>query len=83
MTAAALKKYRTISYDEKGKPVSALLNLKNKTMRMAYEKAMEEIEDQIDIAEAQKRMKELHDDPSLARPWSEFVSEYLSKNSKQ
>lgn len=79
MTSEAIKKLRTITYDAKGKPVSVLLNLKNKMMREAYEKAMEEIEDRMDTEEAMKRMN----DGSEMIPWEEakkrIYSEYEMK----
>jgi hypothetical protein len=78
MTVTTFGKYRTVNYDKNGKPVSVLLNLKNKAMKRAYEIAMEELEDEIDTKEAMKRMKELDEDPSLARPFDEFVKEYMA-----
>ncbi len=67
MTATTLKKLRTITYDAKGKPASVLLNLKNKIMREAYLKAIEEIEERIDIEEANRRLN----DDSIMIPWEE------------
>ena len=68
MTPQALKKYRTYLTDDNGKPVMVQLDLRNKALRCAYEAWMEDFEDTL---EAQKRMKELHDDPSLAISWEE------------
>jgi hypothetical protein len=55
MTASASNKYKTVLYDKKGKPVMVQLDLRNKIMKMAYEKAMEEIEDMLDAEEAMRR----------------------------
>lgn len=74
MTATSLRKYKTITYDEKGKPTSVSLNLKNKLMRKAYEKVMEELEDALDVQEAMSRIED-----GQGRPFDEFVAEYLKK----
>jgi hypothetical protein len=75
MTAATLKKYRTITYDDKGKPVSVVLNLKNKIMREAYNKALEEIEDRMDMDEANRRLT----DGSELMPWEEAKKKIYQK----
>jgi hypothetical protein len=74
MTETILQKYKTITYDEKGKPVTVSLNLKNKLMKKAYEKVMEEIEDALDVKEAMNRLED-----GQGRPFDEFVAEYLKK----
>lgn len=73
MTASTLNKYKTILYDEKGKPVMAQLDLRNKLMRKFFEQAMEAMEDYVDAQEAMAR-----DDGSECRPFSEFVAEFSS-----
>lgn len=76
MTATILNKYKTVLYDKKGKPVMVQLDLRNKMMKMAYEKAMEEMEDMLDAEEAMRR------DDGKGRPFDEFVSEFLKKTDK-
>lgn len=75
MTASTLRKYKTITYDEKGKPASVSLNLKNKLMKKAYEKVMEEIEDALDVKEAMNRLE----DGQKCIPWDEAVKRYMMK----
>ena len=75
MTAAALRKLRTYLTDDNGRPVMVQLDLRNKTIRKAYEEWMEDLED---LAEAKARMKELRADPSLAIPFDDFVKEHLA-----
>lgn len=75
MTAATLKKLRTITYDANGKPELVILNLKNKMMREAYKKAIEEIEDRLDVEETMRRMN----DGSECRPFDEYVKEFNSR----
>jgi hypothetical protein len=79
MTAATLRKYKTFLYDDKGKPVMVQLDLRNKLIKLAYEKAMEEIEDMLDVAEAQQRIN----DGSKSRPFEEFVKEYSVRVGKK
>ena len=76
MTAIDIKKYRKYTYNEAGKPIMVQLDLRNKIIRKAYEKAMEEIENMLDEQEATRRLN----DGSESRPFEEFVKEYLSKN---
>jgi hypothetical protein len=76
MTAASLQKYKTFFYDEKGKPVMVQLDLRNKMMKQAYERAMEELEDMLDVAEAERRLA----DANETRPFDEFAKEYLVNN---
>ena len=66
MTAATLKKLRTITYDAQGKPASVLINLKNKMMREAYFKAVEEIE----AKEVFRKIEATKNDPT--NTWSDF-----------
>jgi predicted DNA-binding protein len=47
--------------------VSVILNLKNKIVREAYAKAIEAIEDRMDVEEANRRMN----DGSELIPWEE------------
>jgi hypothetical protein len=58
MTAASLRKYKTFLYDDKGKPVMVQLDLRNKLIKHAYERAMEVLEDMLDIAEAEQRIND-------------------------
>ena len=46
MTAQALKKYRTYLTDENGKPVMVQLDLRNKRINTAYNKIMQELENE-------------------------------------
>ena len=66
MTATTFKKYRTFTYDEKGKPVAVQLDLRNKHMRTFFEEMMEDLEDTV---EAMAR------DDEEGRPFDEFVQE--------
>jgi hypothetical protein len=79
MTAARLRKYKTFLYDDKGKPVMVQLDLRNKLMKQAYERAMEELEDMLDVAEAEQRLK----DGSKSRSFDEFVKEYVAGVAKK
>ena len=71
MVASRLSKYKTILYDEKGRPVMAQLDLRNKLMRRAFEKAMEELEDELDVKEAMAR------DDGQGIPWEEVRANFL------
>jgi hypothetical protein len=75
MTAGSLRKYKTFLYDDKGKPVMVQLDLRNKLIKHAYERAMEELEDMLDIAEAEQRIE----DGSKSRPFEEFAKENYAR----
>lgn len=66
MTTATLKKYRTYLTDDSGKPVMVQLDLRNKTIKRAYDKMMSELETQA-IFEMIGKVK---NDPS--NTWSDF-----------
>jgi N-glycosylase/DNA lyase len=66
MTVATLNKYRTYLTDSSGKPVMVQLDLRNKRIKKAYEKIMNELE-----AEATFEMiNEIKNDPN--NTWSDF-----------
>jgi hypothetical protein len=67
MTAANISKYKTLLYDKSGKPIMVQLDLRNKMMKQAYERAMEELEDMLDLEIAEKRLA----DGEKSIPWSE------------
>ena len=66
MTATTLNKYRTYLTDSSGKPVMVQLDLRNKRIKKAYEKIMNELE-----AESTFEMiNEIKNDPN--NTWSDF-----------
>jgi hypothetical protein len=79
MTTASLRKYKTFLYVDKGNPIMVQLDLRNKLIKHAYERAMEELEDMLAIAEAEQRIN----DSSKSRPFEEFAKEYYARVSNQ
>jgi|GEM_PF-2580766 len=53
MKLNTLRKYRTFTYDPKGKPLAVTLNLKNPKMRSFFETLMEDFEDTLVAMERQ------------------------------
>jgi hypothetical protein len=54
MTASTIKKYRTFTYNEHGKPIAVSLDLKNRMMKKFFETMMEDLQDTLDVIEALK-----------------------------
>jgi hypothetical protein len=53
MTASSLDKYRTVTFNESGKPVSVSLDLSDPLMKKFYETLMEDFEDTLVSLERQ------------------------------
>lgn len=70
MTASNLEKYRTFTYNEKGRPISVSLDLKNRNMKKFFDILMEDFEDTLVVMERQVEE---------SVPWEEFKAELTAK----
>ena len=80
MTAAILKKYRTYLTDENGKPVMVQLDLRNKQIKEAYHKIMQQLE-HVAVFEMINSV-----DNDEHNTWSDFfevTDEILAKNKQK